>query len=163
MGNAAHILKKWEKHNPEKVITDIALICYRINAMFTYHNNKTFFKDGRLKSVSFNIADDKTVIGIGNDRQFELTIQGVNLDDIAVGLDNDMDYLVPDGKLCSLIYIEDVSEENSLLLFQFVYEYLKLNPEEYLWFEWDYAFSLEDMKKIKNVSFEADWCFKKPK
>lgn len=163
MGTYAHILKNWEKHNPEKVFIDTALICFRINAMLYYHNDKTFFEDGRLRHVYMGIIDDKVSIGENNDRQFILNIQGVNIDDIAVGLDKDMDYLIPNAKLCSLAYIEKVRENNTELIFRFVYEYLKLNPDEYFWFEWDYAFSWEDLKKLKERPFDKNWCFKDPR
>lgn len=162
MGTYAHILKNWQKHDPEKVFSDSALVCFRINAMLYYHNDKTFFKDGRLRLAYMGIIDDKVSVSENNDRQFILNIQGVNREDIAVGLDKEFDYLVPDGKLCSLAYIEKVRDTNTELIFRFAYEYLKINPDEYFWFEGDYAFGWEDVRKLKELPFDKDWCFKKP-
>ena len=163
MGSIAHILKNWEKHDPEKVIRDISLVCFKTNVMFIYRNNKTFFNDGKLESVSFTLADDQTMISSENNKQFELTLQGVNLDDIAVGLDKDMDYLVPNEKLCSLVYIEDVNEDNTELILKFALEYLRLNPSEYFWFEGDWVYSLAVIEKNTLLPFDKDWCFKQPK
>jgi hypothetical protein len=162
MGVYAHILKNWEKHNPEKVFTDALLVAFRINAMFEYGNVKSFFSDGRLEHTSMGIIDDKVTVKEGNNKKFIFNIQGVNMDDIAVGLDKDFDYLVPGAKLCSLAYIEKVREHNTELIFHFAYEYLKLNPDEYFWFEWDHAFSWGDMQRLKDLPFDKEWCFKDP-
>jgi hypothetical protein len=78
-------------------------------------------------SVSMNIIDDKGFIKEDNDKQFIFHIQGVNMEDIALGLDKDLEHLVPNKKLCSLAYIEKVREDNTELIFRFAYEYLKLN------------------------------------
>jgi hypothetical protein len=49
------------------------------------------------------------------------------------------------------------------LVFNFVYEYLKLNPDEYFWFGTDsHAFSWEDMKKLKEKPYDPDWWAKIP-
>lgn len=163
MGVYTHILKNWEQHNPEKVFTDASLAAFRINAMFRYGNVKSFFNDGRLKHTSIGIIDDKVAVTEGNDRQFIFHIQGVNMEDIAVGLDKDFDHLVHGAKLCSLAYIEKVRDKNRELIFRFAYEYLKVNPDEYFWFEWDYVFSWKDMQRLNDLPFDKDWCFKSSK
>lgn len=162
MGTYAHIIKNWEKHNPEKVFMDAANICYNINAMFYFHNYKTFYSDGKLKHTYIGIIDDKVSVSENNNNQFIFNIQGVNKEDIDIGLDKDLDYLIPNKKLCSLAYIEKVRDDNTELIFRFAYEYLKLNPDEYFWFEWNYAFSWEDMIKLKKVPFNKNWCFINP-
>lgn len=162
MGTFAHIIKNWEKHNPEKVFTDIALVCFRLNVMLYYNNDKIYFEDGQFKFTSLNIIDDFGFVKADNNKQFILNIQGVNLEDIAVGLDKDLDYLIPNKKLCSLVYIEPVKEDNTQLLLRFAFEYLKLNPDEYFWFEWDYAFSFDDIIKLNKIPFDKNWCFKIP-
>jgi hypothetical protein len=162
MGTYAHILKNWENHDPEKVFIDTALVCFRINAMLYYHNDKTFYEDGRLRHVYMGVIDDKVSVNEDNERQFTLNIQGVNMDDIEAALDKNWDYLIPNAKLCSLVYLEKVRDENTELIFRFAYEYLKLNPDEYFWFEWDHAYSWKDMESLKEKPFKKDWCFKKP-
>ncbi len=162
MSTYAHILKNWELHKPKKVFTDVASVCFEIDSMFYYHNDKTYFEDGSFRNLSMNIIDDKDFVKENNNKQFILNIQGVNMNDIAVGLDKDLDYLVPHKKLCSLVYIEQISDDNSELIFNFAYEYLKINTDEYFWFEWEYAFSWSDMQKLKNRPFDKCWYFKNP-
>ncbi|MCC9019402.1 hypothetical protein [Flavobacterium lipolyticum] len=163
MGTYAHIIKNWEKHDPEKVFMDAANICFNINAMFYFHNDKTFYVDGKLKHTYVGVIDDKISVSEDINNQFILNIQGVNKDDIVMGLDKDLDYLVPNEKLCSLVYIEKVRDENTELIFRFAYEYLKLNPDEYFWFEWEYAFSWTDMMRLNKIPFNKNWCFTNPK
>jgi hypothetical protein len=162
MGTYAHILKNWEKHNPEKLFVDTALICFRINVMLHFNNSSTYFEDGRFKHTYLSIVDDAGFVKVDNDRQFIFNIQGVNIENISVDVDTDFDYLVPNAKLCSLAYIEKVRGDNIELIFRFVYEYLKINPDEYFWFEGDWVYSWEDMQKLKSLPFDPDWCFKNP-
>lgn len=162
MGIYAHIIKDWQKHDPEKVFMDAAKVCYTINAMFNFGNVKMFFPDGKLKHTSVGIIDDKVSTSKVNENQFIFNIQGVNDEDIELGLDKDLDYLVPNKRLCSLAYIEKVRDGNTELIFRFAYEYLKLNQDEYFWFEWDYAFSWNDMIKLKKLPFNKNWCFINP-
>jgi len=131
MGIYAHIIKDWQKHDPEKVFLDAAKVCFTINAMFDFRNHKTFFPDGKLQYTYVGISDDKGSISEDNENQFVFNIQGVNEEDIAVGLDKDLDFLVPNKRLCSLAYIEKVRDGNTEIIFRFAYEYLKLNPDEY--------------------------------
>jgi len=50
------------------------------------------------------------------------------------------------------------------LIFRFIYEYLKLNPDDHLWVaDYDWTFGWEDMKNLKSLSFDPDWCYKNPK
>ncbi len=46
-----------------------------------------------------------------------------------------------------------------IALFEFLFEYLKRNPKDYIWFECDWAYSYEDMKIIKNKGVTAEWDF----
>lgn len=58
--------------------------------------------------------------------------------------------------------IEKVSQnENSI--FKFAYEYLKLNPKDYIWFEDDFAFDFQDMERLSKLPFDENWCYKNPK
>lgn len=161
MGTYAHILKDWKNHDPEKVFTDAATVAFRINASFKYNNAKYFFEDGSFRHTSIGISQDTVSIDPDNDIGFVFNIQGVNMEDIQVGLDREFDNLLPNANLCSLAYIEKVRDDNKEFIFRFAYEYLKLNPDEFFWFEWDHLFSLEDLHQLNKRSLDKNWCFKK--
>lgn len=44
----------------------------------------------------------------------------------------------------------------------FLYEYLKLNPEDIFWDELDWFYTYEDIVKIKQKEFNPYWCYENP-
>ena len=61
--------------------------------------------------------------------------------------------------LMSPIFIEDIYGCTEILL-DFLYEYFKLNPNDYFWDENELFYTYEDIVKIKQEEFDPDWCYK---
>lgn len=57
--------------------------------------------------------------------------------------------------------IEDISDCEKILL-DFLYEYLKLNPEDYFYDEEEWYYTYEDIERIKKNVFDPAWCYKNP-
>ena len=64
-----------------------------------------------------------------------------------------------DKNLMSIIWIENISGCTKILL-DFLYEYFKLNPNDYFWDENDLFYTYEDVVKAKQEEFDPDWCYK---
>lgn len=60
------------------------------------------------------------------------------------------------------IIIEDIEECEKILL-DFLYEYFKLNPEDYFWNELDWYYTYDDIMRIKQTEFDSSWCYKNPR
>lgn len=71
------------------------------------------------------------------------------------------DWILSGGHLIRAIIIEDFNECEKILL-DFLYEYFKLNPEDYFWDELDWYYTQEDIIKLKKEEFDSDWCYKNP-
>ena len=102
MGLHAHVLKNWKDHDPKKVFLDSAAATFGMGAMFYYQNDRQYFSDGRLKFTYLTIVDDVGFIKDNNDCQLIFNIQGVNLEDISLGLDKDFDHLRPNESYVAL-------------------------------------------------------------
>ena len=64
--------------------------------------------------------------------------------------------------LCSNLNIEEIDGREKLVL-DFLYEYLKLNPEDIFWNQYEWYYNYETIKEIKEKEFNSRWCYKKPK
>ena len=64
-----------------------------------------------------------------------------------------------DKNLMCVIFIENISGREKILL-DFLYEYFKLNPEDYFWDDEECFYTYEDIIKIKQQEFDPDWCCK---
>lgn len=72
------------------------------------------------------------------------------------------DHVIKNGNLVRVIVIERISDCEKILL-DFLFEFFKLNPEDYFWTEgvkWHYTY--EDIVKIKQKPFDPNWCYKDP-
>ncbi|RPK28353.1 hypothetical protein EDO6_03880 [Paenibacillus xylanexedens] len=59
--------------------------------------------------------------------------------------------------------MEDIYGNQELIL-HFIYEYLKLNPDDYFWIaDNDWVYSREEIQKLKSLPYDPDWCYKNPK
>ena len=64
--------------------------------------------------------------------------------------------------LIRVVLIEGISDCEKILL-DFLFEYLKLNPNDYFWTsESGCRFTYEDIKKFKQKKFDPNWCWKDP-
>ena len=61
-----------------------------------------------------------------------------------------------------LKHIEDIYPVKKLL-FNFIYEYLKLHPDDYFWItDYDWFYRLEDMEKLHSLPYNPEWCYTDP-
>ncbi|SFD54570.1 hypothetical protein SAMN05518672_102374 [Chitinophaga sp. CF118] len=164
MGYLIYLLKNWEKHSAQKMVRDIAEVAFNANFFFEYKNDKEYFPDGKFSHLSVFIADD--FFSVNYDKQnkcFVLEIQGVNPGGISSGSIQKFDFLKPGENLCNLASIKDLNEEAYELFYRFCYEYLRLNPDEYFWFDlskWVYGW--EEMQRLSKYPYDKDWLFKDP-
>lgn len=159
MGTSAYILMSRKKYSPERLLADSIISTFHADIMLNFHNSKNFGNDGRFLSTTLNINDKKVR---ENNFSFIFYVDSKdnpNLDfyyNEDVGLDSK-------NELYQVGCIEDVYGVEELVL-RFIYEYLKLNPEDYFWVaDYDWVYSWEDMQKIKFQPYDPDWCYKSPK
>ena len=60
-----------------------------------------------------------------------------------------------------MIVIENFSDCEKILL-DFLYEYFRLNPNDYFFDESNWFYTYEDIIKIRQNEFDIDWCYKNP-
>ncbi|WP_336686036.1 hypothetical protein [Chryseobacterium bernardetii] len=149
---SGYILKKNNESKPLNILENFIKIAYTIDCIFIYNNNKYISEKDKYDYLSVNFADDFNQISEDNERQFQFYLYINRLQNIEIY--HEIFYKVG--------YIELIDDDNTKLIFEFVYEYLKLNPEEYFWVEWGYLYKWEDMQKLKSIPFDKDWCFKIP-
>ena len=69
------------------------------------------------------------------------------------------DWVLDKGELIRAVVFEKISGREKMLL-DFVYEYMRMNPDDYFYAEGDWYYTSEDIKRIKEKEFETDWCYK---
>ena len=75
---------------------------------------------------------------------------------------NGMNHPLKDEVVMRAVIIEDIYECEKILL-DFLYEYFKLNPEDYFYNELKWYYTYDDIARIKQNEFDPDWCYKDPK
>ena len=64
--------------------------------------------------------------------------------------------------LIRVVFIDDAPDCDRILLY-FLFEYFKLNPNDYFWTDGaEWYFTYEDIKKIKQNKYDPNWCNKDP-
>jgi hypothetical protein len=79
--------------------------------------------------------------------------------------DNDCKYyeLDPNQKWCLPGFVEEIYGADPIL-FRFVYEYLKINPNDYFGVDdQPWLYTLKDMERLKSFPYDPHWCYKNPK
>lgn len=72
------------------------------------------------------------------------------------------DYVAKNEHLIIVMLIEHVPDCEQILL-DFLFEYFKLNPRDYfLVEEYEWYYTYEDIKKLKQNDFDPYWCCKDP-
>ncbi|GIN92629.1 hypothetical protein [Siminovitchia terrae] len=159
MGTTAFILISQKKYTPERLLADSIISAYHADVMLNFHNSKNYDSNGQFLSTTLNI-NDKNVRE--NSESFILYVDALdnpNLDFF------DYEYvgLNPNYKLYQAGTIEEVYGVEELV-FQFIYHYLKANPDDYFWVaDYDWVYSWEDIQRLKSLPYDSEWCYKNPK
>jgi len=160
MGTSAVILSKKEKYSPEKLLADTIIASFHSDTSLYFHNNKNFTEDGKFSYATLNI-NNKFFLETG-ESSFIFYIHGIESPSIEfyyhedLGIDTNL-------LLCQVGHIEDIYGVQELI-FQFIYEYLKINPDDYFWItDNDWMYSWDDIQKLKSLPYDPDWCYKNPK
>uniref|UniRef100_UPI00406C38B4 hypothetical protein n=1 Tax=Paenibacillus sp. FSL H7-0350 TaxID=2975345 RepID=UPI00406C38B4 len=160
MGSSAFILMKQEKYTPEKLLSDTIVAAFHADARLYFDNYKKY-KNEQFLYTTLNVTDKPLVNE--NNQQFIFYVDG--LDNYEITYDNNevvfgLDSSLPLYQVGGIEEIYGAQE----LIFRFIYEYLKLNPDDYFWVaDYDWVYSWEDMQKLKSLPYDSDWCHKSPK
>ena len=152
MASSGFIMKKQENVKFNKLLQDIKLAACRadLEARIDLNVYENDF-DGGVYTMG-NIAD--TYEDIPGAQQWHMYIYS-----------NDRDlhrFEYVEEKMIRVIFIECISECEKILL-DFLFEYFKLNPKDYfLVEEYEWYYTYEDIKKIKQNDFDPLWCYKDP-
>ncbi|CAM5781936.1 hypothetical protein [Brevibacillus borstelensis] len=160
MGTSAFILMKQEKYTPEKLLSDSIVAAFHADAGLYFDNYKKF-KNGHFLYTTLNVIDKP--LDRKNNQQFIFYVDG--LENYEITYENNEDIYGLDSSL-SLYQVGGIEEIYGAqeLIFRFIYEYLKLNPDDYFWVaDYDWVYSWEDMQKLKSLPYDPDWCYKNPK
>ena len=140
MGLSGLILKKQEDTDLYKLVRDVKKAAEKAGLEFRIR--PTLF-DSLGKEGVYRIANiANTFEEIPEAQQWMMYIN--SNDDC---LDR-FDWILKNGHLIRAVIIEDFDECEKMLL-DFLYEYFKLNPEDYFWDELDWYYTQEDIVKIK--------------
>jgi hypothetical protein len=132
-----HFLKKWQTHQPLKMLKDIMEVAYKLNLVALLEGSKTYFDNEEVKHfrviISYKNIEDY-------DSTFIIEIEGINKElTLENGYYKEYDWLAPGKELMSVAYIykfrsitEDYKNNHKLfhIFSKFAYEYLKLNPDD---------------------------------
>lgn len=158
MGTSASILMSPQKYTPDRLLADTIISAYHADVMLNFHNSKNYANNGQLLSTTLNI-NDKNVRD--NNYSFILYVDAIDNPNLNFFYYEDVG-LEPDKKLYQVGTIEEIFGVEELV-FRFIYEYLKLNPDDYFWVaEYDWVYSWGDMQKMKSLPYDPDWCYKNP-
>lgn len=153
------ILKSRLEYSVEKLLSDIIISVFKADINLVFGNRTRYREDGSFKAVEMTIS--KYPLYKDNSETFNFWIESIEEKHIEYK-DTEFDWVEKDKKLHNIAYIDNVRDYEELA-FKFVYEYLKLNPNDYFWFEDDYAFNFEDMERLSKLPFDSNWCYKNPK
>ncbi|GGI95897.1 hypothetical protein [Paenibacillus hunanensis] len=159
MGTSAYIIMDRKKFTTERLLSDTIIATFHTDLMLTLNNDKDYSEEGEFLCTTLNISDKLVV---ENGKSFIYYVHATNYpyltfyDHEEVGLD-------PSRDLCQVGYIEEIYDVQEII-FEFIYEYLKLNPEDYFWIpDYDWVYSWEDMQHLKSLPYDPQWCYKNPK
>ncbi|MDL1164051.1 hypothetical protein [Paenibacillus sp. 843] len=126
-----------------------------------YFDNYKKYKNEQFLYTTLNVTDKP--LSDENNQQFIFYVDGVNNYEIYYENDEDLSGVDSQLSLYQVGGIEDIYGAQELI-FRFIYEYLKLNPDDYFWVaDYDWVYSWEDMKRLKSLPYNPDWCYKNPR
>lgn len=150
MGIACIFLKNRIEYNAKKTVNDIVKCSDFLKLDLTFSS--------KLESSDYD--DNATYGNITYNNELEFVIDVSSTNDIHEQvIHHGFDKFDSNQELRFIFEINyDEGLEKQLL--EFVFEYLKLNPRDYVWFEDEWAYSYEDVKKIRQGDFDDEWCYK---
>ncbi|WP_088830478.1 hypothetical protein [Paenibacillus tyrfis] len=153
------VLKNRLEHSVEKMLSDVIVSVFRSNLKLVFGNRLFYNKDGSLRSVEMTISDRP--LYLGDTENFTFWIERIDEKYVNEKEDEEYDWVDEGKNLYQVGYIENIRDIEGIV-YKFVYEYLKLNPNDYFWFE-DYAFCYKDMEKLSKLPYNPDWCYTNPR
>lgn len=154
MGLSGIILKKKENTDIYKLISDVKKAAEEAGL------------EPRINSILSDSLDEEGVYTTANIANTYEDVLGAQQWLMYIYSNDDcmdrFDWIVMEGQLIRAIIIEDIGECEEILL-DFLYEYFKLNPEDYFWNELDWYYTHDDIARIKQREFDSAWCYKNPK
>ncbi|URZ00359.1 hypothetical protein [Clostridium felsineum] len=160
MGLSGVILKDRRDFSPEELLRDVMTAVFRANLNLSLGTSNRYDKNGRFKHAHINISSKG--FDIDEEDRFIFEIFRLHKKFINEEWDEEFDYIDSKQKLYNVAIIDEVADNKSVI-FKFAYEYLKLNPKDYIWFEDDFAFNFQDMEKLRKLPYDEYWCYKNPK
>jgi len=160
MDTSAVILTQKGKYSPEKLLSDTIVSAFHADASLYFHNDKNFLDTGEFSSTTLNINNNSFAEKSG--QSFILTVHAINNPSIEFYYYEDLK-LNFNLSLCQVGHIEDIYSVQKLV-YNFIYDYLRLNPDDYFWVtDFNWVYNWEDMKRLKTLPYDPDWCYKDPK
>lgn len=160
MGTSAVILTKKDKYSPEQFLADTIVAAFHSYEALYFYNNKTYTNEGEFLYTMLNI-NHKSFTG-DNESSLIFHIHSTSSPSTEFYYHEDLG-LDPKVSLCQVGHIEDIYGNQELIL-HFIYEYLKLNPDDYFWIaDDDWVYSWEDIQELKSLPYDPDWCYKNTK
>ncbi|MEK3697278.1 hypothetical protein NYE33_09895 [Paenibacillus sp. FSL R10-2199] len=157
MGTSAVILTQKGRYSPEKLLADTIVSVFHADATLYFDNNKNYSNDGKLLYTTLNIAFAEK-----SEQSFVFSVHAIDNLNIDFYYHEDL-ALESNLSLCQVGHIEDIYGVQQLI-FNFIYEYLKLNPDDYFWItDFDWVYNWGDMKKIKSLPYDPHWCYQDPR
>lgn len=152
MGLSGMILKEGTTTDIDKLISDVKNAA--INAGLQPRIDSTLYKDrhGDIYSIG-NIAN--IYKDVPEAQQWLMYIN--SYDDWLNGLEHPLKHKI----VMRAVIIEDIGDCRKILL-DFLYEYFKINPNDYFFDELDWYYTPEDIARLKQKEFDELWCYKNP-
>lgn len=168
MSTSGCILKNKDEYIVDNMISNTKNAIF--NAKLHMRNGEIAYKevDGKFDYLNLGVFDDTAFNLDPEDWGNEEIEQGQSLNLYIKSIDTEcehyyeeFDWVSNKSKLYKVAFIENVID-NEEIVFNFIYEYLKLNPQDYFWVEDDWVYTLEDMELLNKLPFDENWCYKNP-
>ena len=153
MGISGMLMKKKEDFNFNKLIYDIRDASKKAGIICVDTDSEKFRKDQKpgYECWTFNLRD------IEDDTDNLYLIYVYN--DIYRMTDGGYSFIDEKSNYQQCIHIENF--HSCKMLFDFIYEYMKLNKEDVFWDEYKWHYTFEDIEKISKIEpFDEEWAYK---
>ncbi|WP_440116652.1 hypothetical protein [Paenibacillus sp. QZ-Y1] len=150
MGTSAFILMDRKKYTTEKLLSDSIVAAFYADAMLNFHNSKNYSTDGRFLSTTMNISHKLVK---ENNYSFIFYVDATDKPGLEFYYNDDVG-LEERRDLFQVGCIEEIYGVQELV-FEFIYHYLRLNPDDYFWVaDYDWVYSWGDMEKLKTLPYD---------